>query len=477
MCLIISMPRKEYGELDLKLDISNEKTTLYVVIVTSFLTTFMGSSITLSIPSIGTEFNSSTILLNWIVTGYILASAAFSLPMGRFSDIVGRKRIFIGGIWLFSIFTLLSGLTWSIHVLIFFRIMQGLASAMIFSTNIAILLSAFPPQKRGHALGFSTSATYIGLSTGPVVGGFLNHYLGWRSIFYIVFALGLAVGIFATLYLKEQHEGLKDEKPDLTGNILYILFITSLLYGISAFSSVAWAKYIIIPGLIMFGVFVYHELRTEHPVIQVRLFKDNLAFSLSNLAALINYSATFAIGYLISLYLQIVLKYDSQIAGLILLSQPLIMAILSPFTGRLSDRTEARIVASLGMGITALGLLIFSFISGSYPLWLIIVNLILIGIGLALFSSPNTNAVMGTVEKKYYGVTSSVLATMRLIGQAVSMAAVTLIMSIYIEKSTMANIPPNMLLKSIRATFILFTIASLFGIFASLKRGNMISDS
>ncbi|MFZ3129539.1 MAG: MFS transporter, partial [Desulfosporosinus sp.] len=146
----------------MKLNIANEKTTLFAVTVTSFLTTFMGSSITLSIPSIGTEFNSSTILLNWIVTGYILASAAFSLPMGRFSDIAGRKRIFLGGIWLFSIFSLLSGLTWSIQALIIFRIMQGLASAMIFSTNMAILVSTFPPQKRGLALGFSTSATYIG---------------------------------------------------------------------------------------------------------------------------------------------------------------------------------------------------------------------------------------------------------------------------------------------------------------------------
>jgi MFS family permease len=225
--------------------------------------------------------------------------------------------------------------------------------------------------------------------------------------------------------------------------------------------------------VILLAIFVRHEAKAPQPLINVRLFSENATFAFSNLAALINYSATFALGFLLSLYLQIVRGFDSQIAGLILLSQPVLMASLSPFAGRLSDRLEPRLVSSLGMGLTALGLLAFAFIGESTSIWRIVLALILIGVGFALFSSPNTNAVMGSVEKKYYGVASSALGTMRLLGQAVSMAISTLIIHLYLGDVNLSLASQHALGKSISTSFAVFAIICFVGVFASLARGNI----
>jgi MFS family permease len=222
-------------------------------------------------------------------------------------------------------------------------------------------------------------------------------------------------------------------------------------------------------------VFIKHEMNLQQPLMNLRLFSRNVAFAFSNLAALINYSATFAVGFLLSLHLQVVLGYDSQAAGLILLSQPVIMAAISPFAGRLSDRVEPRVVASWGMTLTTLGLLIFCFISQNTPLWLLVINLAVLGTGFALFSSPNSNAVMSAVEKRFYGVASSTLGTMRLVGQAFSMAIVTMIMALYVGRTKLTAASAGQFLDGARTSFIILTVICLGGIFASLARGNVRS--
>ncbi len=449
--------------------------TLISVTLASFLTTFMASSINVAIPSIGTEFGTSAVLLNWIVAGYILASAATALPFGWLSDLLGRKKIFLSGVALFTVCTLLCGFAFGIQFLIVFRIFQGITSAMIFSTTMALIASAYPQEKRGAAVGIAISATYVGLSVGPVIGGFVNQFWGWRSIFYIVAALGLFAILFTVLKLRETHTVQEEQKSDVLGNIVYVLMISALLYGLSAFSSVSYARYFLIGGAALFVLFVLRELKVSNPLMPIRLFKRNLPFSLSNLAALVNYSASFAISYIMSLYLQLVLHFDSKTTGLILLCQPLFMAGFSPVAGKLSDRVEARVVASFGMGATCLGLLVFTFLGTTFPLWLLITNLAFIGSGLALFSSPNTNAIMSTVDKSLYGMASSLLATMRLIGQAVSMALATLVISVFLGGAAFDSVAPETLLMSMRVLFIVFTVLCCGGVFASLFRGNILN--
>lgn len=447
-----------------------QQTTMAVVMITSFITTFTGSALNLSVPAIGEEFNAGVVSLGWIINGYILASAALSVPFGRLADITSRKIVLVIGILIFSVCSGGASFVTTVKALIIFRVVQGIGASMIFSTNQAVLISTFPPEKRGKVLGFSVAATYTGLTAGPVVGGLLNHYFGWRSIFIITFVIGITVFIIAAKKLPQADLGNNGNNMDIPGSLLYVLTITSIMYGFSAYSTTNFAKLLIPLGVLFFILFVYHELRINSPIIQIRMFKNNIGYLLSNVAALLNYGATFALGYLLSIYLQIIKGYDSQLTGLILISQPLIMAVLSPYAGKLSDRISAYKLASFGMALCSLGLFSFIFVSENYPLPLIIVNLFVVGLGFAFFSSPNTNAVMSCVEPKDYSVASSVLATMRTIGHSASMAIVTFIVAQKMNDIPLSEAEAPLLIGTMRIAFIIFTCLCTIGIFFSLKR-------
>lgn len=455
-------------------DASLKRYALITVTMASFLAPFMGSAVNLAIPSIGKDFNASAILLSWVVSSYLLSSVAFLLPFGRLADILGRKKVFITGVTIFSLASLLCGSAWSIKALIAFRIVQGVSGSMVFSTGMAILTSVFPPKERGKVLGINTATVYTGLSLGPVLGGAMNQYLGWQSIFYFNVLMAVLIVPVAALKLKGEWAGSKGEKFDLSGAGLYTFGIVSVLYGLSSIATVAVAKYILTLGFVLMVLFVGYEIRTEYPIINLKLFRKNVAFLFSNLAALINYSATFAVSFLLSLFLQVVLGFKSQTAGLILLAQPVVMASLSPFAGVLSDRVEPRVVSSWGMGLTTLGLLLFSFLHKGTPIWFVVLNLILLGTGFALFSSPNSNAVMSSVERRFYGVASSTLGTMRLTGQAISMAIATLIIDLYLGSAPLSPANAAPIVKSVNTAFIVFAATCFVGIFASLARGNVI---
>lgn len=448
-----------------------QKSTITVVIITSLITTFTASALNLSIPAIGEEFKAGASSIGWIINGFILASAAMSVPFGRIADLTGRKRILVTGILIFSLCCGGIILTGSMELFIALRIAQGIGAAMIFATNQAVLISAFPPQKRGKVLGYSIASTYTGLSAGPVVGGFLNHYLGWRSIFILTFIISVIVFVIAAKKLPASYTaGNGGQSTDMTGIILYVGTIVSIMYGLSAYSTTDFAKYLIPAGIIIMVMFIYHELRIKSPIIKIRLFIKNTGYLLSNISALLNYGATFAIGYLMSIYLQIIKGYDSQISGIILISQPLIMALLSPYAGKLSDRISPFRLASFGMALCALGLFSFTFVSEGYPLILIIANLVVVGVGFAFFSSPNTNAVMACVEPMDYGVASSILATMRTLGQSTGMAVLSFIVAHQVGNVPIAEANVPLLINAMRISFIVFTALCILGVFFSLKR-------
>ena len=449
-----------------------KKYTLFTVMVASFTTPFMGSAINLAIPSIGREFNSTALMLSWVVSSYILSSAAFLLPFGRLADMQGRKKVFTLGIMIFSFSSLLCGLAWSIQALIGLRILQGVGSAMTFGTGVAILTSVYPPQERGRVLGINVATVYTGLSLGPVLGGAMNQHLGWESIFFLNAVIGLSALIFA-FRIKGEWAGAKGESFDTTGTFLYMAGLVAFLYAFSSIATSDLAKYVLVLGLGLLVLFVRHEMKTSQPLIDIKLFSQNITFAMSNLAALINYSATFAVTFLLSLVLQVVMGFSSSVAGMILLAQPVMMALLSPFAGALSDRVQPRTVSSLGMGLSALGLFLLSFVVKETPVWLIMGNLMLLGTGFALFSSPNMNAIMGSVDKRFYGVASSTSGTMRLIGQAVSVAIATMIIDLYVGSAQLTPAVAEQLQKSANVAFIVFAVTCVGGVFASLARGNI----
>jgi EmrB/QacA subfamily drug resistance transporter len=452
-----------------------KRITLFVVTLAAFLVPFDASSVNIALPSIGNEFSMDAIALGWIATAYLLASAMFLVPFGRVADIFGRKKIFVAGILIFTAASFSMILCGSGTMLICFRIIQGMGSAMIFGTGLALLTSIFPAQERGKALGITTGATYLGLSLGPFLGGFLTLHFGWRSIFMVNVPLGLTAVALVSLRLREEWAEAKGEKFDLTGSIIYCLGLTGIIYGFDSFSQ---RGAILSVGLTLMGVlgifvFIRWEMAVKNPVLDISLFRGHRAFAFSNLAALIHYSATFAITFFLSLYLQYIKKLNPQSAGSILIFQPIVMAICSPFAGRLSDRIEPQIVASMGMALTATGLFLFAFLHANTPLGFIIADLILIGFGFALFSSPNTNAVMSSVEKRFYGVASGTLGTMRLTGQMFSMGIAILIFAIYLGHTQITPEYYPLFLKSTRSAFVFFGILSSGGVLASLARGKI----
>jgi MFS family permease len=361
-------------------------------------------------------------------------------------------------------------------MLIATRVVQGLGSAMIFGTGVAMLTSAFPPQERGRVLGLNVAAVYLGLSLGPTIGGVLTEQWGWRSIFFVTVALGLLVITFVVLRLKGEWAEARGEGFDLAGSILYALTLLALMYGFSRLPDVLGVG-LMLGGIVGLVAFVAWELRAAFPVLNIRLFAGNRTFTFSNLAALINYSAVSATAFLLSSYLQYIKALTPQQAGLVLLAQPIVQATLSPLAGRLSDRIEPRIVASIGMAFTAIGLGLLALLTASTPLWAIVACLLLLGVGFALFSSPNMNAIMGSVERRFYGVASGMLGTARLIGQTFSMGVVTLLLALLIGPVAISpELYPDFLTTT-KIAFATFTALCVCGIFASLTRGNIREES
>ena len=447
-----------------------QRTIMAVVITTAFITTFTGSALNLSIPDIGRQFDISAGIAGWLITGYTLAVAAFSVPSGRIADVTGRKTVLAAGIMIFTVCCIAAVFSMSVFMLLAARILQGTGAAMIFSTNTAVLISSFPEEKRGRALGCSMAATYAGLSAGPALGGFLNYNFGWRSIFILTGVLGAAAFFAAAFGIRREKPEPRSRSLDFKGNLLYAAFIVFLMYGLSETGKGVLPILIAVLGVVFGVLFAVRESRIPDPAVKLAMFREKPGYAFSNISALLNYGATFAIGYLVSIYLQVVMGFSSQSAGFIMIAQPAMMAVLSPLAGKFSDRLSPFRMASAGMAFCAAGTGILIFAGTDTGLAPVIAALLVSGFGFSLFSSPNTNAVMSFVKEEDYGVASSILATMRSVGNTLSMVIVTVIFNGFMEGVTLADASPDVLIKVTRISFAVFTAVCTAGIFLSLKR-------
>jgi len=436
----------------------------------SFITPFFANALNLAVPQISETFSASASAVSWSQNSFLLVSAAFLLPFGRVADIVGRKKLFAPGLLVFAVFSFLCAFAWSIEWLILFRGIQGVGAAMIFTTSVAILTSVFPPEERGKVLGINSSFTYLGLSLGPAVGGFMTHNFGWTSIFIFSGALSLAVFVLVLSKLKGEWVGAPGEPFDWRGSAFCVLGLAAFLYGLSTLDEHWLFGLIALGGLLLLLIFVRHETRARHPILPLHLLRGNRMFAYSSLVALLSYIANFAPLFLISLYLQSALRFDPQIAGLLLLIQPTLMVVLSPIAGRLSDRVSASLVSLSGLIICTISLLLFVFIGLETPVYLTAMNLALLGAGFGLFATPNSNALMGSVEKRFYGMASSSLASMRLCGQSISMALATLVLSRYAGSVPLPQATPEQLSAGIRIAFAVFAAVCVLGVVSAIKR-------
>ena len=451
-----------------------DKTVVLVVAsMASFLGSLMSSSVNIAIPSIGREFAADAVTLSWIPTVFLMVLAMFMVPAGRLADIYGRKKVFLLGVLAWTVTSVLCGLATSAVMLIALRVFQAIAGAMFTGNATAIVTSVYPPRERGRALCINVAAVYVGLSLGPSAGGVLTEHLGWQSLFFLNALMGAIIAVLIIWKMGgAEWTGAKGEKLDITGSGIFALTLLAIMYGFSVLPAMLGA-WLILAGAACLAAFVWWESRVDNPVLDINLFRRNIVFALSNLAALTNYAATAAIGFLLSLYLQYVKGLDPQTAGLILLAQPFMMVILSPIAGRISDRIEPRIVASTGMALTTLGLVLLAFLNDSSSLTYIVIALLVAGVGFGLFSSPNTNAVMGSVERSYLGVASATLGVMRSVGQMLSLGIATLIIAVYVGNVQITPQYHAAFSSGFRLAFIIFAVLCLIGIFSSMARGKL----
>ncbi|MBN2610678.1 MAG: MFS transporter [Bacteroidales bacterium] len=446
---------------------------IVIVTITSFMGTFLVSSINIALPAIEKSLKLNAVSLSWIITAFLLATAMLMLPVGRLGDLTGIRRLFKTGVVVFLLASFLCGMAQSGFQLTLFRFLQGIGAAFTISTGSAILVAAFPPQFRGRVLGISVSSVYLGLAFGPFAGGLMTQYLGWRSIFFLAFAFGIITALVAFLFLgKDENTPHRNQNPDFKGTIFYMAGLVALVYGSSNIPSVT--GWILMAGgvlgLILFWTF---EKKSQMPVLETSLFTRNRLFAYSNMAALINYSATFAIVFLLSLYLQKIKGLSPRDAGIIIVAQPAVMAIFSPIAGRLSDRIQPRFLSTVGMTMCTIGLAAFSFLKDTTSINFIVSILLWVGFGFALFSSPNMNTIMSSVDKSRYGVASGFSATMRVLGQITSMTIVTFYFAGLFGNQSVETISNTVFLKAIHLGFLTFSVISIAGIYFSYNRGKI----
>jgi len=448
-----------------------QRIAFIVSTMSAFLMPFMGAAGNIAIPTIGVSLGMDAVALTWVATSFLLATAIALLPAGRVADMLGRKKLFLTGTLVYTLASLFCGLAPTGTALIAARAIQGVGASMIHGTGLAILTSVFPPGDRGKVIGINVAAVYVGLSIGPYVGGVLVHEFGWRSIFFANVILGAVVLVLIETGLRgKEWKEERAKRFDGVGALVYTLALVGLMYGVSLYPA-SMGVVLTLAALAGLVGFWFLESYRESPLLDVRLFRGNAQFTFSNLAALIHYSATFGVTFLLSIYLQSVKGLDAKGAGLILIAQPIVMAVVSPFAGKLSDRIRPQIVASLGMLITAVSLAGLSVLGSATSTGYIAGTLGLLGFGFALFSSPNTNAVMNAVEPASYGIASATVATMRVLGQMASMGIATLIIG---QKVGRIQIVPGMadtFVEGFRTSVWIFAGLCVVGVGFSAARG------
>lgn len=449
-----------------------QRAALVTMVVSAFALPLMLSAVNVALPAMARELHMNAILLSWVPLAFLTASAATVLSFGRMADMFGRKRIFTYGTVSLLITSGLLTIAPNAEILLFLRVLQAVSTAMLYGTQVAILSSLYPPEKRGAAIGMLVSGVYFGLTCGPLVGGWLVEHLSWRATFIAHAPLTLLVLIFGIPRIKGEWKAEHQGRFDWIGAALYAASIASLMGGASALPLFRGIGLMTV-GALGIGLFFRHQHMQTDPLFDVSLFYTNRVFTLSSLASLLMYATTYSTLVLMSLYLQFLKGLAPTQAGMIMLAQPLVSAIMSPLAGHLSDRTEPRVIASLGMAITGCGLFLLSRLTPMTPLGYITTCLVITGFGFSLFSSPNSNAIMSAVDKRQYGLAGAAVATMRVLGQLASMGLVAVAFALTLGPVTIEPSTYPRLARAIDVSFMIAAILCVPGILCSLARGKM----
>lgn len=440
-----------------------------------FMATLDGSIVNIALPTLTRLFDTDIPTASWVILSYLLTITIFLLTLGRLSDMYGRKKVFAGGLLVFSFGSALCSLSTSIGQLIAFRVVQGFGAAMIMATSTAIVTYAFPHTERGKAMGIIGTVVSIGSMAGPALGGFLIDLIGWQSIFYI----NVPIGIFAAAYswkVLESEEVHKGQKFDISGAFFMFISVTSLMLAITQGQGMGWNSPLIIGLFTIFAfaliIFLYIENKAIQPMVELHLFK-NRPFSASNTSSFLSFVAMFVIILMMPYYLEGVLNYSIIHVGMTLIAIPLVMAVVAPVSGWLSDKTNSFTLSSLGMVITCIALYMLGNLDQNSTQLDIVIGLGLVGLGMGLFHSPNNSIVMGSVPVNRLGIAGSLLAIMRNLGMvtgiAISSAAFTRGLQLN-EALGISYIPA--FLSGYHDAFMVAVAVCALGVLTSLVRGD-----
>ncbi len=400
--------------------------------VGAFMGPLDGSIVAVALPKMGKDLDLTFTTSIWVQAVYLLVMAVLLIPLGRLADRRGRVHYYLGGVALFTVGSLLSGLSMNVTWLIASRAVQGVGAALLVATSTAIVTAVFPPRERGRALGINVMAVYLGLTVGPPLGGFLTDSLGWRSIFFVNIPIGVAVAVCGYLLLPRHERG--NERAggsDPVGTVLWALTLICLLVPVSFASEWGWTSArtlgLLAAAAAALALFAAVELRHRTPLLSLDLVLHNRLFAAANGAALLNYMALGAVTILTADYLEIAQHHSAGLTGWLMLAQPTMMAALSPFAGRLSDRVGSRLLSSGGMVVVAAGMVLLATLPATSGLPRVMGSLAVVGLGMAAFSAPNTSAIMGSVDRDQLGLAGAFVGTMRVTGQSLSVAVLSAI--------------------------------------------------
>ena len=418
----------------------DRKWLVFIAIGTgSFMVALDGSVVNAILPILRDTFSSSVATIEWVVTIYLLVLSGLLLSFGRLGDLRGHRSLYILGFVVFVASSALCGLAWSAGILIFFRGLQAIGGALLASNSPAIVTGNFPAEQRGRAFGLVSMMTYLGLTVGPSLGGWLTHAFGWRTVFYINVPVGLLALTLSLVFIPKDSPSESEKRFDLPGAAVFLAALTLLLLGLNKGADLGWTSSSVLGlmagALIFMAVFILIERRSPHPMLDLNLFRVPL-FSTSTLGAILNYICLFSITFLMPFYLIQGRGLNPAQAGLLLTVQPVMMAIAAPVSGAFSDRIGSRLPGMIGMGVLAVGLLLLSRLDAESGLWLAVLGLVVAGTGTGMFISPNTSALMGAAPRDRQGIASGVLATARNFGMVLGIGLAAAIFTTHLAMNT-----------------------------------------
>jgi EmrB/QacA subfamily drug resistance transporter len=400
----------------------------WLVLAAVMLGAFMGpidaSIVNTVLPDITGYFKTDISIAQWVPTVYLLTISCLILLYGRLGDMVGYKKIFLAGLAFFVVASILCGSSQSIWMLIAFRGIQGLAAGLLMAVGYAIITTAFPPFERGRAMGIYAISIAAGLGLGPTLGGLITQYLSWHYVFFINVPIGIAALIWGTRVIPKSTTK-PGQKLDVAGALAALVFLSSLLLYANQGETWGWAslRSLVLVGIMVVSgaLFFWIEQTSAQPMLNLALYK-NRRFTFASTSTLLSFMALYAVVFLTPFYLLFVLHFSILKVGLALIASPLATMFVAPLSGAMSDRFGTRAFAVLGMCIAALGLFLMSGLNASDNVWDVVWRLVIIGLGMGMFQSPNNSEIMGSVPPWHLGIASGIIAAMRNVGMVLGIA-------------------------------------------------------